>query len=95
MPLCLFFGKGHTDIGSIHKSVREVTRFEQKAFISLPNRFRIKINVERVGKFIQAHVTWALRKKVIQLTNYILQILGVMLRGGCCQKSGCRESRQP
>jgi hypothetical protein len=53
------------------------------------------MKVERVGKFIQADVIWVLGKKVIQLTNYILQILGVTLRCSCCQKSGRRESRQP
>lgn len=57
------------------------TRIWTKSFrSSLLNRMRRKIKVERVGRFIQATITWVLWKKVIQLTNYFLHFLGVTIR---------------
>lgn len=43
--------------------------------------------MKKVGKFIQATITWVLRNKVIQLTNYFLYILGVTIKISCCQRS--------
>lgn len=43
--------------------------------------------MKKVGKLIQANITWVLRKKVIQLTNYFLYLLDIIIKVSCLQKN--------